>query len=109
MELEDLERIDLPWSIPTPGKCNVPSKKKPGNGFFFPFFPLQRAVSSTENLGHGNFTYFSAVCWLLGRYLYEALQYPIGLVEAAWGGTPIEAWSSRRALQACGLPEDMGR
>ncbi|XP_019325925.1 PREDICTED: LOW QUALITY PROTEIN: sialate O-acetylesterase [Aptenodytes forsteri] len=76
VELEDLERIDLPWSIPT-----------------------------AENLGHGNFTYFSAVCWLLGRYLYEALRYPVGLVEAAWGGTPIEAWSSRRALWACGLPE----
>ncbi|XP_009078414.1 PREDICTED: sialate O-acetylesterase [Acanthisitta chloris] len=78
-ELEDLERIDLPWSIPT-----------------------------AENLGHGNFTYFSAVCWLLGRSLYEVLGYPVGLVEVAWGGTPIEAWSSRRALQACGLLEDMG-
>ncbi|KAM9519599.1 sialate O-acetylesterase isoform 1-T1 [Guaruba guarouba] len=78
VELEDLEHIDLPWSIPT-----------------------------AENLGHGNFTYFSAVCWLLGRYLYEALRYPVGLVEAAWGGTPIEAWSSPRALQACGLLEDM--
>ncbi|XP_057281953.1 sialate O-acetylesterase isoform X3 [Pezoporus wallicus] len=44
VELEDLEHIDLPWSIPT-----------------------------AENLGHGNFTYFSAVCWLLGRYLYDAL------------------------------------
>ncbi|NXB18776.1 SIAE acetylesterase, partial [Rhagologus leucostigma] len=80
VELEDLERINLPWSIPT-----------------------------AENLGHGNFTYFSAVCWLLGRSLYEALRSPIGLVEVAWGGTPIEAWSSRRALQACGLPEDTGR
>uniref|UniRef100_A0A8C0FMZ3 Sialic acid acetylesterase n=1 Tax=Bubo bubo TaxID=30461 RepID=A0A8C0FMZ3_BUBBB len=69
-QLDDLERIDLPWSIPT-----------------------------AENLGHGNFTYFSAVCWLLGRYLYEALRYPLGLVEAAWGGTPIEAWSSPRALR----------
>ncbi|NXY51037.1 SIAE acetylesterase, partial [Ceuthmochares aereus] len=77
MELADLERVDLPWSIPT-----------------------------AENLGHGNFTYFSAVCWLLGRSLYETLRYPVGLVEAAWGGTPIEAWSSRRALRACGLPED---
>ncbi|NWV10711.1 SIAE acetylesterase, partial [Ptilonorhynchus violaceus] len=80
VELEDLERIDLPWSIPT-----------------------------AENLGHGNFTYFSAVCWLLGRSLFEALGSPIGLVEVAWGGNPIEAWSSRRALQACGLPEDTGR
>ncbi|NXH45267.1 SIAE acetylesterase, partial [Dicaeum eximium] len=79
VELEDLDQIDLPWSIPT-----------------------------AENLGHGNFTYFSAVCWLLGRSLYEALGFPIGLVEVAWGGTPIEAWSSRRVLQACGLPEDMG-
>ncbi|NWW36821.1 SIAE acetylesterase, partial [Panurus biarmicus] len=81
VELEDLEQIDLPWSIPT----------------------------AAENLGHGNFTYFSAVCWLLGRSLYEALGSPIGLVEVAWGGTPIEAWSSRRVLQACGLPEDTGR
>ncbi|NWI73413.1 SIAE acetylesterase, partial [Dryoscopus gambensis] len=80
VELEDLEQIDLPWSIPT-----------------------------AENLGHGNFTYFSAVCWLLGRSLYEALGSPIGLVEVAWGGTPIEAWSSRRVLQACGLLEDTGR
>ncbi|NWY43609.1 SIAE acetylesterase, partial [Sylvia atricapilla] len=81
VELEDLEQIDLPWSIPT----------------------------AAENLGHGNFTYFSAVCWLLGRSLYEALGSPIGLVEVAWGGTPIEAWSSHRVLQACGLPEDTGR
>ncbi|NXG23449.1 SIAE acetylesterase, partial [Grallaria varia] len=80
VELEDLERIDLPWSIPT-----------------------------AENLGHGNFTYFSAVCWLLGRSLYDVLGTPIGLVEAAWGGTPIEAWSSRQALQMCGLPADTAR
>ncbi|NWH70634.1 SIAE acetylesterase, partial [Piaya cayana] len=80
VELEDLERVSLPWSIPTAG-----------------------------NLGHGNFTYFSAVCWLLGRSLYETLRYPVGLVEAAWGGTPIEAWSSWRVLRACGLSKDAGR
>ncbi|NXK00570.1 SIAE acetylesterase, partial [Corythaixoides concolor] len=81
VELEDLERIALPWSIPT----------------------------AAENLGHGNFTYFSAVCWLLGRHLYEALRCPVGLVEVAWGGTPIEAWSSREALRECGLPGNAGR
>ncbi|XP_078023370.1 sialate O-acetylesterase [Epinephelus lanceolatus] len=46
---------------------------------------------------------FSAVCWLYGRYLYKTLQYPIGLVESCWGGTPVEVWSSARALQQCGL------
>uniref|UniRef100_A0A3Q2NVG8 Sialic acid acetylesterase n=1 Tax=Fundulus heteroclitus TaxID=8078 RepID=A0A3Q2NVG8_FUNHE len=46
---------------------------------------------------------FSAVCWLFGRYMYEKLKYPIGLVESCWGGTPVEAWSSPRALKRCGL------
>ncbi|XP_027733381.1 sialate O-acetylesterase isoform X2 [Vombatus ursinus] len=76
-ELEDLTSIDLPWSLPTP-----------------------------KNLGHGNFTYYSAVCWLFGRYLYDTLKYPIGLVSSSWGGTPIEAWSSWRSLQACGVPKE---
>lgn len=33
VELEDLEQIDLPWSIPTAGECNVASKRQLGNGF----------------------------------------------------------------------------
>ncbi|XP_019720524.1 sialate O-acetylesterase isoform X1 [Hippocampus comes] len=49
---------------------------------------------------------FSAVCWLFGRYMYEKLKYPIGLVESCWGGTPVEAWSSSRALQQCGLDQN---
>ncbi|XP_035536313.1 sialate O-acetylesterase [Morone saxatilis] len=48
---------------------------------------------------------FSAVCWLFGRYMYETLKYPIGLVESCWGGTPVEAWSSSRALQQCELEQ----
>lgn len=50
---------------------------------------------------------FSAVCWLFGRYLYETLQYPIGLVESCWGGTDVEAWSSHSALKKCGLGSNM--
>ncbi|XP_038548360.1 sialate O-acetylesterase [Micropterus salmoides] len=50
-----------------------------------------------------NVAEFSAVCWLFGRYMYDNLKYPIGLVESCWGGTPVEAWSSSRALRQCGL------
>ncbi|XP_037697773.1 sialate O-acetylesterase isoform X2 [Choloepus didactylus] len=75
-ELEDLPGVDLPWSKPT-----------------------------AQNLGHGNFTYMSAVCWLFGRNLYDTLHYPIGLISSSWGGTPIEAWSSGRSLKACGVPK----
>ncbi|XP_010827735.1 PREDICTED: sialate O-acetylesterase isoform X4 [Bison bison bison] len=74
-ELEDLAKVDLRWSKPT-----------------------------SKNLGHGNFTYMSAVCWLFGRFLYDTLRYPVGLLSSSWSGTPIEAWSSRRSLEACGVP-----
>ncbi|KAJ8400355.1 hypothetical protein AAFF_G00397380 [Aldrovandia affinis] len=74
--LTDLPRVEVPWSVP-----------------------------SAELLGGKEFTYFSAVCWLFGRNLYETLGYPVGLVESCWGGTPVEAWSSPRALQKCSLEE----
>nr|AAH49448.1 Zgc:56454 [Danio rerio] len=73
-ELTDLAGVEVPWSKPTPGL-----------------------------LGGKDFSHFSAVCWLFGRYLYEKRKYPIGLVHSSWGGTPVEAWSSPRALQKCGL------
>ncbi|PVD28167.1 hypothetical protein C0Q70_10752 [Pomacea canaliculata] len=44
---------------------------------------------------------FSAVCWLFAEYLQPHLKYPIGLVEASWGGTTIEAWSPPEAINAC--------
>ncbi|XP_044137907.1 sialate O-acetylesterase [Bufo gargarizans] len=75
-ELLDLAKVDLEWSVPTP-----------------------------KNLGSGDFTYFSAVCWIFGRHLARKLKYPIGLVESVWGGTPVEAWSSKTALSKCGLSE----
>ncbi|XP_062275577.1 sialate O-acetylesterase [Scomber scombrus] len=59
---------------------------------------LPWSVPTAENLPG-----FSAVCWLFGRYMYKHLKYPIGMVESCWGGTPVEAWSSSRALQRCEL------
>ncbi|XP_075695297.1 sialate O-acetylesterase isoform X3 [Rhinoderma darwinii] len=73
-ELLDLANVDLEWSVPT-----------------------------SLNLGDGDFTYFSAVCWLYGQHLAQWLKYPIGLVESAWGATVVEAWSSKTALSKCGL------
>ena len=52
---------------------------------------------------------FSALCWLYGKQLNEHRGYPIGLVESNWGGTPIEAWSSTRALAKCSQHGAQGR
>nr|XP_015192868.1 PREDICTED: sialate O-acetylesterase isoform X1 [Lepisosteus oculatus] len=80
VKLTDLAGVELPWSVP-----------------------------SAEVLGAGIFTHFSAVCWLFGRDLYKSRGDPVGLVESCWGGTPVEAWSSRRALKHCGLADAPSR
>ena len=46
---------------------------------------------------------FSAAAYYFGRTLYDELKVPVGLIEACWGGTIIEAWMSGDALK--GYPE----
>ncbi len=41
---------------------------------------------------------FSAVGFLFARALHESLHVPLGIIEAAWGGTPAESWVSAASL-----------
>ena len=43
---------------------------------------------------------FSAVAYFFGRELEEKEHVPIGLIDATWGGTPIESWISLEAIAA---------
>jgi sialate O-acetylesterase len=43
---------------------------------------------------------FSAVGYHFGRYLQRKLGVPVGLIQNAWGGTPAEVWTSRKALES---------
>ena len=43
---------------------------------------------------------FSGVAWFFAQALYAKRPVPVGLINAAWGGTPVEAWMSREALAA---------
>jgi sialate O-acetylesterase len=40
---------------------------------------------------------FSATLYFFGRSLHKELNVPVGLINASWGGTPIEAWTSMPA------------
>ncbi len=42
---------------------------------------------------------FSAVAYYFGRDLHKELNVPIGLVGCNWGGTQMEAWTSKEALE----------
>lgn len=41
---------------------------------------------------------FSAVAYFFARDLQQIEKIPIGIIVTAWGGTPIESWTSVRAL-----------
>ncbi len=36
---------------------------------------------------------FSAVGYFYGKALYNKLKVPVGLIQSAWGGTPVEPWT----------------
>lgn len=42
---------------------------------------------------------FSATAYFFGLQLYRSLNVPIGLVNASWGGSSIEAWMTPEALK----------
>ncbi|UNK41601.1 sialate O-acetylesterase [Luteimonas sp. S4-F44] len=51
---------------------------------------------------------FSAACYYFARELRKTVDVPMGLIEAAWGGSRIQAWTSGEALRAGGHPgEDL--
>ena len=65
---------------------------------------LNWSVASPQSVGGPYWNYMSAVCWLYGRMIHQALGgRPIGLIATSWGGTPIEVWMPPKALQDCNV------
>jgi len=60
-----------------------------------PFFKASWSVCSPESAKD-----FSAVGYFFGRELQEKLNVPVGLINNAVGGSPVESWTSREALKA---------
>lgn len=82
----------------------------------YPNIRLLRVEKETANIPQDNFNSegwkecssetipeFSAVAYLFGRKLHKELNVPIGLIESAWGGTVVEAWTSGQSLKK--IPE----
>jgi sialate O-acetylesterase len=42
---------------------------------------------------------FSAVAYSFGKYIQNILEIPIGLINASWGDTPLEAWTGKNVLE----------
>lgn len=51
-------------------------------------------ICNEENVGD-----FTAVGFFFARELYQKLNIPIGLLHSSWGGSQIEGWISKEAMQ----------
>ena len=56
-------------------------------------------ASSWKPCTQENVMSFSALAYFFAKELYKKTGVPVGLVNASWGGTPVEAWMSENALQ----------
>ena len=65
---------------------------------------LNWSIASPKSVGGPGWDYMSAVYWLYGRMIHQALDgRPIGLIATSYGGTPIEYWMPPKALQDCNV------
>ena len=55
--------------------------------------PVQWQLATPQSV-----TDFSAACYFMGRDLRRSEKVPVGLVNASWGGTAIDAWRSEASL-----------
>lgn len=52
-----------------------------------------------QETNRNNIDGFSAVSYFFGKNLYETYKVPIGLINSALGGSPVQAWLSEDALK----------
>jgi sialate O-acetylesterase len=92
------------------GEAEVAAANYPGIRLFW--VPKERArkpstdtdanwlLCTPKSCGAGDWPGFSATAYFFGRELHKELKVPVGLIFAAWSGTPAEEWTSKNALAA---------
>lgn len=55
--------------------------------------------TSWKALTRDNAPEFSALAYFFAKALHEKSGVPVGIVNASWGGTPVEAWISEEGLK----------
>lgn len=63
-------------------------------------FPQDNCAASWTVCDSNSLQTFSAVAYFFGKRLTQVLHVPVGLIEAAWGGTAAEVWTPDSVVQA---------
>ncbi len=102
---------NMEWSA-NHGFDNDEAEKQTANHAKIRFFQIEKTTSKhpqDDCIGTWqvctpeSFASFSAVAYFFGRELHQQLDVPVGLIQAAWGGTAAEVWTPAEIIQ--GDPE----
>lgn len=63
-------------------------------------FPVDDVTAAWTRCEPASAADFSAVAYFFGREIAEREQVPVGLIDATWGGTPIDSWMSLGSIAA---------
>jgi sialate O-acetylesterase len=63
-------------------------------------YPQDHADGQWVSCNEENLRRFSAVGYFYGKKLNEHLNVPIGLIQSAWAGTPVELWEPAEVIES---------
>ncbi len=49
---------------------------------------------------------FSAVAYYFSRKIHQDINVPVGIIQSTWGGSPVEAWTSKEMLLSSEITRD---
>lgn len=65
--------------------------------------PLDNCKGQWYTNSSENIPFASATAWFFAKYLHEALDVPVGVMIASWGGSNITAWMSEETVKPFGI------
>jgi len=84
--------------------CEIANAQNPNIRLFhvernYSVMPTVQCKGTWEECSSSTVKNFSAVAYFFGKKLSTSLNVPVGLIEAAWGGTNVDAWMSSPTLK----------
>lgn len=63
-------------------------------------YPQDNCMGSWQVCNEENLKGFSIIGYFFGKRLQQELNVPVGLIMAAWGGTPVESWTPESVIRS---------
>ena len=71
--------------------------------------PVEDCVGAWKESSPENTPNFSAVAYVFAKKINRVLDIPVGIIHSSWGGTPLEAWTQKEAMERSVTVEEKSR